>query len=79
MRPRVPWLGLAVLAGGLAAWEALSRSVPGLGDYVPPASRVLLTLGGILANGELAAHVRASLVRFAGGYALAAALGVGAG
>lgn len=79
MQPRVPWLGLAVLAGALLAWEALSRGVPGLADYVPPASRVLRTLGEIVASGELLGHARASLGRFAAGYAVAAALAVSAG
>jgi ABC-type nitrate/sulfonate/bicarbonate transport system permease component len=79
MQPRVPWLGLAVLAGLALLWEAAARGSPALVDYVPPPTRVLETLGGILASGDLAAHARASLRRFAGGYTLAALIAVTAG
>jgi ABC-type nitrate/sulfonate/bicarbonate transport system permease component len=76
---RVPWSGLAVLAAFVIAWEAWARTRGELAAFFPPASRVLVTLWQILASGELAGHAFATLWRFAQGYALAAALSVGAG
>lgn len=75
----VPWVGLVVLAACFLTWELVSRGVLGMADYVPPASRVLATLGAILASGELLGHARASLIRVAEGYALAAVVAVTAG
>jgi ABC-type nitrate/sulfonate/bicarbonate transport system permease component len=77
--PRLPWSGLAVLAAALLAWEGLARGLPGLADYVPPASGVLVTLGTIGTGGELLVHARASLLRVALGFALAALVAVTAG
>ena len=76
---RVPWLGLAIVALGLAAWEAAARGRPDLAAYFPPASLVFVALGEIVRSGDLAGHMVASLRRFAEGYALAAALAVGSG
>ena len=76
---RVPWLGLAIVAACLAAWEAASRGRPDLAAYFPPASAVLVALVEIARSGELATHVVASLRRFAEGYGLAAVLAVGSG
>lgn len=76
---RIPWSGLAVLAACLVAWEAWSQWRGDLASYFPPASRVLTTLAQLLASGELTAHIIATMRRFAGGYALAAVLAVGAG
>lgn len=78
-RLRAAPLGLLTLLILLGAWEAVARGVTGLADYVPPASRVLVALGGLAVGGELAHHAAASLVRFAGGYAAAALVAVGAG
>ena len=79
MRARIPWLGLAVLFAAFLAWEAVSRGFAGLGDYVPPPSRMLGMLGQILVSGELLFHAQATLARFAGAYALAAVVAVSAG
>ncbi len=76
---RIPAKGLAVLLGALALWEALARQSTAMATYFPPASAVLATLATITGNGELPAHIAASLARFAQGYALAAALAVSAG
>ena len=76
---RVPWLGLAIVALCLAAWEAAARGRPDLAAYFPPASVVFVALTEIVRSGDLAGHMVASLRRFAEGYALAAALAVGAG
>ena len=76
---RVPWSGLAVLAAFVIVWEAWARTRGELAAFFPPASRVLATLWQLLASGELAEHTLATLRRFAQGYALAAALSVGAG
>ncbi len=76
---RIPWPGLAVLAACLLAWEAWAYWGRDPTDYFPPASRVLATLGQLLASGELTGHIAATMRRFAGGYALAAVLAVGAG
>ena len=72
-------MGLVVLAACFLTWEVVSRGVFGVADYVPPASRVLATLGGVLASGELLGHARASLIRVGEGYALAAVVAVSAG
>jgi NitT/TauT family transport system permease protein/sulfonate transport system permease protein len=76
---RVPWSGLAVIAACLIAWEAWALLREDLAQYFPPASRVLLALAQVLASGELAAHIAATLWRFAQGYAIAAVTAVGAG
>ncbi|KRT71601.1 MAG: binding-protein-dependent transport system inner membrane component [Candidatus Rokubacteria bacterium CSP1-6] len=76
---RFPGKGLAVLLGCLVLWEVLARQSGALALYFPPASQVLATLAAILGNGELLDHIAASLLRFAEGYALAAALAVSAG
>ncbi len=76
---RIPWLGLALLLGGLLAWEGAARARPELANFFPPASQVLLTLARILGDGELAEHIAATLRRFAEGYGLAAGLAVAAG
>ena len=77
--PRIPWLGLLVVAAGLIVWEAAARAHHDLAVHFPPASAVLRALAGIAWSGELATHALASLRRFAEGYALAAVLAVGGG
>lgn len=79
MSRRVPWSGLAVIAACLLAWEAWALLRQDLAAYFPPASQVLVTLWQILASGELAAHIGATLWRFAQGYGIAAVAAVGAG
>jgi ABC-type nitrate/sulfonate/bicarbonate transport system permease component len=68
---------LLVLAAGLAVWTALSAR---FGAYlVPPPGRVLSGLAGLLADGQLAVHVGASLARIGLGFAAAVAASVLAG
>jgi len=76
---RIPWKGLAVLGALLVLWDLLSRLSSLIGNYLPPATVVFVTLAAIVGNGELLHHAAASLLRFAEGYALAAAISVGAG
>jgi len=76
---RIPWSGLAVLAAFLIAWEVWARARTDMAAFFPPASEVLVTLWQIVASGELAEHVAATMKRFAAGYSLAAVLSVGAG
>lgn len=76
---RIPWKGLLLLVSLLGLWDLLSRLSPVNRNYFPPPSEVFLTLGGIIASGELFEHVTASLARFVQGYAVAAAISVTAG
>jgi ABC-type nitrate/sulfonate/bicarbonate transport system permease component len=76
---RVPWSGLAVVAGCLLVWEAWSRSSGNLAEFFPPASQVLVTLVQLIGSGELLGHTAATMRRFTEGYALAALISIGAG
>ncbi|HEX2184544.1 MAG TPA: ABC transporter permease [Chloroflexota bacterium] len=68
---------LLVLAVGLAIWSALSDR---FGAYlVPPPSRVLVGLAGIVADGQLWVHVGASLYRIGLGFGGAVAVSLLAG
>ena len=75
----MPKKGILVLGGLLGLWDIISRLSPIIGNYFPPASQVFVTLGTIIADGELLIHAAASLQRFAEGYALAAVISVSAG
>jgi NitT/TauT family transport system permease protein len=68
---------LLVLSVGLAAWSTISDR---FGAYlVPPPSRVLSGLVGIVADGQLWVHVGASLSRIGLGFAAAVAVSLLAG
>lgn len=68
--------GLALLA---AAWELLPRL--GVVDpyFIPPLHEVLGALRDLVANGELARHLKASLIRSGVGFLLATALAIPVG
>jgi NitT/TauT family transport system permease protein/taurine transport system permease protein len=79
--------GLALLAAVLAAWEILSRVVlpsvnPQVAVLMPAPSAVALAAGQLVASGELAAHLMASLRREGGAFVcalLAVPLGIAMG
>jgi ABC-type nitrate/sulfonate/bicarbonate transport system permease component len=68
--------GIAVL---LVVWEAATRVgwVPPL--FLPPPSGVVVEAGRMLASGELARHLAASLMRIGLGFAIGALAGTGLG
>lgn len=53
------------------AWEALARSPLGDPLYSPSLLQIGSALGELVTSGELWTHLRASAVRFAGGFAIA--------
>jgi ABC-type nitrate/sulfonate/bicarbonate transport system permease component len=81
----VSWNGSFNLAGWfsfalvLLAWELFARSAPEYRVYIPPPSEVLSALARALVSGAITSHLLATLQRFATGYLVAAALGVGLG
>jgi ABC-type nitrate/sulfonate/bicarbonate transport system permease component len=60
-------------------WEAGARAAPGLQDYLPPLSQVIVALGHSLTSGPLLGHLIITIGRFLQGYLLSAALGVSLG
>lgn len=76
--PGIPGLApLAAFAGLLAAWELAARGI-GI-DGLPPASRALAEVPGILADPESLLNIAASLYRMAAGFALGVAVAVPVG
>lgn len=71
--------GWACFALALVGWEVLARTAPEYRLYVPPVSEVAMALVDALFGAALASHLLVTLQRFAAGYLLAAALGVGLG
>lgn len=70
------WTGWAAFALLLLLWEVGSRSNPILEPYIPPLSRVLVSLGEVIVSGQITVHLLATLARFLQGYFLAAAIAV---
>ncbi|MGX7709125.1 ABC transporter permease [Methylobacterium sp. Gmos1] len=71
------WLtGLALPLVLALGWEAAVRAGLAQGRLVPPPSRVLATLWGLAASGELSIHVLASLTRVAAGFGFGALAGI---
>ena len=70
------WLRVAAIAGLVVAWEALARLgwVPVL--FLPSPLGVLREGADMIASGELAKHIAASLERLVLGFAIGGALGV---
>lgn len=72
-----PLLGIAVLVGALAAWEAWAR---GEGSpLIPTTGSVLETAAEVWPTSDFLGGVAASLIRLAVGYGVAVAIGVGLG
>ncbi len=71
--------GWASFAGLLLLWELAARVAPGYQLYLPPISRVLAALVISVSSGPLIRHLGVTIVRFAEGYLLAAAIGVALG
>jgi len=82
--PRLPWLAwlgqaalfAAPLVALVLAWEALSRSGWVRPLFLPAPSAVLAQFAVLLDAGEIVAPLSVSLLRAAGGLALAAVVGV---
>ena len=72
-------LRLAVPVLLLLAWTAASLSSSQIAAVLPPPAVVLASLGREAMSGALFLHIGASLLRAAGGFALAGTLGVGLG
>ncbi|GJD47550.1 Putative aliphatic sulfonates transport permease protein SsuC [Methylobacterium crusticola] len=72
-------LGLVLPLALALGWEAAVRAGLAQGRLVPPPSRVLGTLWGLAATGELWVHVTASLVRVATGFGFGALAGIAVG
>ena len=70
------WSSFALV---LAAWELLARTAPEYRLYIPPVSEVLGALTRAIVTGTITTHFMVTSQRFATGYCLAAALGVGLG
>ena len=68
--------GLVLPLSLALAWEAAVRAGLAQGRLVPPPSRVLATLWGLAASGELWTHVLASLTRVAAGFGFGALAGI---
>ncbi|MGE7413797.1 ABC transporter permease [Methylobacterium tarhaniae] len=81
--PRLPGgrglIGLVLPLALALAWEAAVRAGLAQGRLVPPPSRVLATLWGLSASGELWTHVLASLSRVAAGFGFGAVAGIAVG
>ncbi|HEX6970606.1 MAG TPA: ABC transporter permease [Limnochordia bacterium] len=60
----------------LVSWELLAKTGVIDARFFPPPSRILRTLGAMLASGDLWFHLRASLVRIGVGFALGVIPGV---
>lgn len=76
MKSRAGLAAIALVAGGLALWEALARSghVPVL--FFPAPSRIFETLVRLGASGELSEHVAITVRRVGVGFALGAVIGL---
>ena len=78
---RVP-LGILqalIVAGFVCAWEALGRAGLLSAVFFPTPSVILETLAGLLASGELASHLQATITRMAGGFLLGGSAGLAIG
>lgn len=73
------WLTLLGPVLILAVWEVLARAGAVDARFFPPPTRILQTLGSMLASGDLWFHVRASLTRIGAGFLLGTVPGVAVG
>ncbi|SEP42821.1 sulfonate transport system permease protein [Methylobacterium sp. ap11] len=69
-------VGLVLPVGLALAWEAAVRAGWAQGRLVPPPGRVIATLWGLAASGELWTHVLASLTRVVAGFGFGALAGI---
>ncbi|MCS6878742.1 MAG: ABC transporter permease [Geminicoccaceae bacterium] len=76
---RLPGAGAVTAVFVFAAWEAVCRAGLVSPFALPAPSRVLAVLAEMALSGELLAHLRASLGRLAGGWAIGMLCGVLAG
>ena len=72
-------LGWASFGLALFLWEMAARAAPDYRLYLPPITEVLGALVRAFFAGPIAGHLATTFLRFATGYSLAAALGVGFG
>lgn len=73
------WLPALIVASALIAWEWSVRSGRLSALFFPAPSTVVLTIVRLLMSGELAVHVRATLVRVTLGFALGGVPGLALG
>jgi NitT/TauT family transport system permease protein len=74
LAPRLDWLPLCSLVGGMLVWEALGRLLDF--PFFPPFSRVVQASLAMIREGEIVANLAASLTSLALGYTAAALAGV---
>lgn len=77
--PESRWNGLALLLALALLWEIAGRQGWVHRLFFPPISRILASLWGLTASGEVLRHVGVSVWRAALGYALAAVVGIALG
>lgn len=77
--PESRWNGLALLLALALLWEIAGRRGWVHRLFFPPISRILASLWGLTASGEVLRHVGVSVWRAALGYALAAVVGIALG
>lgn len=73
---KINWSGWLVFGLLLLLWEYGSRSSPKLQLYIPPVSKIIVTLSQLIVSGQVTAHLITTLRRFLEGYLLAAAIAV---
>jgi NitT/TauT family transport system permease protein len=78
-RYRFNWAGWICFAALLSLWELGARAAPAYRLYLPPVSEVLAALIKSISSGPVIGHLATTILRFAEGYLLAAALGVALG
>ncbi len=72
-------VGALSILGGLLIWEAVSRLFVDNSLFLAAPSQILLAIGKLAGNGQLARHIEVSSAEFALGYGIAAVMGVALG
>jgi ABC-type nitrate/sulfonate/bicarbonate transport system permease component len=70
------WPGWMVFALVLLIWELGSRNNPALQPYLPPVSRILISLGELIFSGRIINHLMTTVSRFLQAYLLAGSIAV---
>jgi NitT/TauT family transport system permease protein len=78
MHPRY-FAGLLSVAGGLLAWELLSRYVVANALFLAGPSEIAVAIYNLAVTGQLWHHVKVSAEEFAIGYVIASVLGIALG
>lgn len=76
---RINWAGLAVMAGFVALWEVLSRTLGSQLETIPSVTKIGHALIELAANGPLLAQLLHTLLVSIAGWLVACAVGLGVG